>query len=223
MENNKLNCNILKIATYIAKRIEIWEFRVQVEHIWSTFDLVQFKVNVRKVGDLAIFWKYNNQNAASSALMIPFQSNMLHVFPCECPQKSYFLEFWNLKFKSRKKPYWNLTLWQMGKWKMVNILKMANCWAKRSKTWGTRGEGYSEVLVEGIWDNFDIVMFRVIWGGSGMWGNLDVVQLKVMLGSFGAGVIFPRTKLQNAVSSTLTMLFQTFKVLCVPYDSRRSW
>ncbi len=51
---------------------------------------------------------------------------------CESPNKSYLLEFWNLKFKNfgdRLK----VTLWSLGKCKMTNILRIVYLTVKRIK------------------------------------------------------------------------------------------
>ncbi len=45
-----------------------------------------------------------------------------------------------LKFQTYLLSRWKLTLWQMGKWQIANILKMANRSAKWSEIWDSEVE-----------------------------------------------------------------------------------
>ncbi len=54
--NGKI-ANILEMANHIAKRGEIWDSGVQVEHIWGTFDLSLQGHSGIIIGDLPIFPK----------------------------------------------------------------------------------------------------------------------------------------------------------------------
>ena len=46
---------ICKTSDRRAKRNEMWDSRVVVQHIWGTFSLVAFKVILRSFGRLSMF------------------------------------------------------------------------------------------------------------------------------------------------------------------------
>ncbi len=79
--------------------------------------------------------------------------------PCDSPHRNCFLGFWNFKFKLKKKDR-KLTLCPIERWKMANISQMANRWVKLSAIWDSR------VVVTYIWDTFDFLVFKIIWGHS---------------------------------------------------------
>ncbi len=56
----------------------------------------------------------------------------------------------------------------MGKWKMSNILKIANRTARRRQNWD------SLVQVEQIWDIFDLIAFKAILGHSVHFLKIDI-------------------------------------------------
>ena len=55
MGNNKMH-GILKMAGRKAKRAQIWDSELLATHIWSTFDLVGFKVIWGSVGAVVLKW-----------------------------------------------------------------------------------------------------------------------------------------------------------------------
>ncbi len=77
---------------------------------------------------LRFFRKCDLQRAFFSTMMIFLKQTFCRCFMWQATLKS-LLEI--LKFKiqnywTKKKKKWNLTLWSMGKWKMANIVEMAN-------------------------------------------------------------------------------------------------
>ena len=128
----------------------------------DNFDLLMCKVFWGSFGALAIFAKIQFYIAVSSKPMILSKRNVLYLFlNCDNHYKVMSCNIeWHLKCQKFEnwKTHWHLTLWSMGKWKLVNILEMANGRAKRSEIWD------SGVIVEHVWGTFDRAAFKVIWG-----------------------------------------------------------
>ncbi len=79
-----------------------------------------------------------------------FSGKLFLNVPCDYPHNTYFLEFWNFKLKFKKKD-WNLTLCQMGKCKIADILQMASRRAKRSEIWDSGGTSRSICATLALW------------------------------------------------------------------------
>ncbi len=75
MEKKRKIVNILEMANLRVKWRESWDLGVLVEHVCGTFDSAVVKVIWGAFDALAIFRKYDVQNAASSTLIILFESN----------------------------------------------------------------------------------------------------------------------------------------------------
>ena len=131
-----------------------------------------------------------------------FSTKLFLNVPCNNPHKTWFLEFWNFKFKLVKKD-WNLSLCPMEKWKSANISEMANRRANEVKSqeyrylWPFNVQGHFGVIrcsclkvpcnskTAGLrtkqwnWDSGILIHQHI-------WGTFDLLVFKVIFGSFSA-------------------------------------